>query len=767
MSVVFDSSKIRMARQDTNSKRWMTDAFKMAMCVTALLALCTGTAASQSLRINGTVLDENTRKPIPDVNISYGEHRGASSDAAGRFVLVIPDAGHVGTVLFRHIAYETREMDAAQLHGTVTILLQPRIIPLQSTEIAGRRPEGIAAREVQLSVKAIEADAFDGRGYLDAGDLLHAEHVLQVDEEYSGRKTLSMRGGNPDDVIVLFNGMKLNENSDNMFDLSMIDLADVERVELIKGSNTTLYGPDAFSGVVNIVPVDERPYSIRLQQQIGSYDAGIWSGQLYQRFGALNAGYSVRNGASVRLYSDVPDAALRNSFITHAAHAGYAVPGAEGQTSGRLQFNLRYAGSDFLNERDEERMDHRSLIAVGQYSGSLAGADGFLVSAGWSQLHRDIAFGTATTTLTRTTDDATMQARLEKLWNIGSADLLFSWQFAGGGLDAEDVTSTILKQPVGFSRYSIQRRQHAFVGIGKLRGETGSTFLRHFNFDVALRHDILSDELTDSELREGSGGATLPAFGDWSHSLFKFAVGVSGMRDDLLLDIFLSYGNNVKFPTLSQLVSVPALIDPSLSSDGLEAETNRGVELGASLTRTFSGRLISGWEFSGGVFQNSYTNKLRSISTPGNPVTLYDNVDDASITGLEASAGAYFAGKIIFAEIGVSRYFISDLSAFPFRSESKQTISVSANYAGHSLRVLAFSEGEQVGVLRLPDGSFAEAALPSFRNLDIHAASSFSLGGLGAFITVSLRNVLNDSSVLLSGLALRDRRYYVTIGARY
>ncbi|MCZ7556864.1 MAG: TonB-dependent receptor [Bacteroidia bacterium] len=745
----------------------MTVAFKMALCAMALLASYAGTADAQSLRISGTVLDENSRRPIADVNISYGEDRGASTDAAGRFTLTIPDAGRAGAVRFRHIAYEPREIDATQLHGTVTILLQPRIIPLQSAEISGRRPEGIAAREMQISVKAIEADAFDGRGYLDVGDLLHAEHVLQVDEEFSGRKTLSMRGGNPDDVIVLFNGMKLNENSDNMFDLSMIDLADIERVELIKGSNTTLYGPDAFSGVINIVPADERPYTVRVQQQIGSYDAGIWSGQLYRRFGAWNAGYSVRNGASSRFYADVADAALRNSFIAHAAHIGWTLPGANAQTAGKFLLNFRYADNDYSNERDEENLDQRSIIAVGQYSGSVFGSEGFLLSAGWSGLRRDVALGTATNTLSRATDDGTVQARLEKTWGIGSADILISYQFSGGELDAEETASTILRQPVGFSRYSIQRQQHSFVGIGKLRGETGSSFLRHFHFDVALRHDMLNDRLSNSELRAGSSGAVLPTFGDWSHSLFKFAVGVSGMRDDILLDIFLSYGNNVKFPTLAQLVSVPALIDPTLSVDRLEAETNRSVELGASLTRTFSGRLISGWELNGGVFQNSYTNKLRSISTPGLPFDLYDNVDDASITGLEASAGVYFAGKVVLAEVGVSRYFISDLAAFPFRSESKQTISVSANYSGHSLRILAFHEGEQIGILRLPDGSFAETVLPAFRNLDVHVASSFSLGGLGAFITVSLRNLLNDSSVLLSGLALRDRRYYVTIGARY
>ena len=722
--------------------------------------------SAQTVRISGTVLDNNTRQPIGDVNISVENRGGATTDAAGRFVLLIPEAADDQLITFRHVSYDQVQLSIGELRGKPTVLLEPRIIPLQTAEISGRRPEGIAARDIQLSVTNIEARDFEGRGFTDAGDLLQNNHAIQVDEEFSGRKTLSMRGGNPDDVIVLYDGMKINESSDNSFDLSLIDLADIERFELIKGSNTTLYGSDAFSGVINIVPREERPYTIRVQQQIGSWDAGTWGVQLYRRFGRWNGSYSVRNGATKRAFDDVPEDKLLNTFLNHSAYLGFDVPSGEG-SAGKLRLNFRSVGAEYVNERDAESLATASSIAGAQYRGTVAGVDNVFVAAGWSRLDRDVRLDAGTHSIARDSDDNTVRARAERLWEFGGSELLLSYQFARSTLALSDVQRNLLEQPLGFEAFTMNRSQHAIAAVGKLHGETGSPFLRSFDFDVAVRHDIARDGLSDVLLREGSADAPLPTSRDWSHSVFKFAVSLSGIQDDILLDMFMSYGNNVRFPTLSQQANVPALLDTGIVGWTLEAETNRSVELGMSVTRSFRGTLISGWEIDAGLFQNNYTNKIRSIGTPGIPVTLYDNVDEASITGLEGTACVYFSGKRVLAEIGLSRYFISDLSAFPFRSETKFTMAVSISHAGYSFRILAFQEGEQIGILRLSNGDFAEASLPSFRNIDIHAGSSFTFGGVGAFFNISLRNILNDSDLLLSGLALRDRRYYVTIGAQY
>ena len=69
-----------------------------------------------------------------------------------------------------------------------------------------------------------------------------------MEESLSGRKTISIRAGNADDVLILYNGIRLNRAFDNVFDLSLIDMQNIEQIEIVKGGHSVLYGPDAFSG---------------------------------------------------------------------------------------------------------------------------------------------------------------------------------------------------------------------------------------------------------------------------------------------------------------------------------------------------------------------------------------------------------------------------------------------------------------------------------------------------------------------------------------
>jgi hypothetical protein len=64
------------------------------------------------------------------------------------------------------------------------------------------------------------------------------------------------------------------------------------------------------------------------------------------------------------------------------------------------------------------------------------------------------------------------------------------------------------------------------------------------------------------------------------------------------------------------------------------------------------------------------------------------------------------------------------------------------------------------------DGSYAEAAIPAFNGMDVHAGASFTVGPVRCFANVSGRNLLGSGNVELRGLALRDTRYYVTAGVQ-
>jgi outer membrane cobalamin receptor len=735
----------------------------MFLFVCLLLA---GGLQAQSVLLRGTVRDKNSYRPISDVNITVeGSTLGTSTDISGEYELRLDDLPDDQLLHFRHISYDVLTLSLRDVKAAKEVFLQPRVIPLQSTEITGDRPEGSAANELPQRVRTLEAREFEVRGYIDAGDLLRTDHSVQVDEELSGNKTVSMRGGNADEVIVLYDGLRLNSSYSNVFDMSLIELSDIERFEIIKGSNTVLFGSEAFSGVINIVPKRQRDYSIRATQQIGSYDSGIWGLQLYQRSGALAGSYGIRNGGSTRAFEDVPEDKLINSSLHHSAHVSYDFGDAPGENE--LRAHWRHASVRFENQRDDEELEDRDHLASLQFSGRIGSVRDLTLAASWNGLTQELALRSGSYMLSRSIDDDALQLRLQKSWDIDIVDLLFSYQFATADLDYEDVRQNVREEPVGVESARLQRQRHGLVGIGKMHGETGSDFFQTFDVDVSVRQDFVTDRRVDAFLRSDTRTDGLFDSHDWEHTLFKFAVNLVGVQEDFLLDVFLTYGNNVKYPTLMQQINSPALVSDETLIEDLRPETNRSVEIGASVARELTHPAVTGWEVSGSFFQNTYLNKFRPIFTAGIPLTLYDNVDNAQISGFEGTVGLYLFGKKILAEAGLSRYYISEQAAFPFKSESKRTLSLKLDHAGYSLQLFHFVEGEQIGLLRQYDGSWAEVELPKFSNVDLHASKYFPIGSARMFINVSLRNLLDSDEVVLSGLAIRDRRYYITAGFQY
>jgi len=65
--------------------------------------------------------------------------------------------------------------------------------------------------------------------------------------------TVSIRGSSAEQVLVLLDGVRLNTGEGGSVDFSTIPLESIERIEVIRGGGTTLYGSDAVGGVVNIL----------------------------------------------------------------------------------------------------------------------------------------------------------------------------------------------------------------------------------------------------------------------------------------------------------------------------------------------------------------------------------------------------------------------------------------------------------------------------------------------------------------------------------
>ena len=125
-----------------------------------------------------------------------------------------------------------------------------------------------------------------------------------------------------------------------------------------------------------------------------------------------------------------------------------------------------------------------------------------------------------------------------------------------------------------------------------------------------------------------------------------------------------------------------------------------------------------------------------------------------------------FYQKIVSAELGASRYFISDKAAFPFKSDTKYIINLTVDYSGLFFRFHGFIESEQKGWFRSIEGELSEVDLPGYTDIDLILGKYFRFNNIKFITNVSVRNLLNDETQIY-GLSIRDRRFYILFGVEF
>lgn len=109
---------------------------------------------------------------------------------------------------------------------------------------------------IASSVSVIGADEISRRQHNSVVEILREIPGLTIIQQGGPGKlaNLFMRGANSNHVLVLIDGTEMNDPSspNNAFDFSSLSTDDIERIEIIRGPQSTLYGSDAIAGVISI-----------------------------------------------------------------------------------------------------------------------------------------------------------------------------------------------------------------------------------------------------------------------------------------------------------------------------------------------------------------------------------------------------------------------------------------------------------------------------------------------------------------------------------
>ncbi len=150
--------------------------------------------------------------------------------------------------------------------GTITDLERIVITP-------SRVEEKLGANSSSISV--IDYKDFDRAKTYDVKDALRQQVGLDIVQSgaFQGQTALFTRGGNSNHTLIMIDGVKAYDpiSPNAAYNLAHLTLDNVERIEVLRGPQSALYGSDAMAGVVSIISKRaEEPY-VDMSYESGSF----------------------------------------------------------------------------------------------------------------------------------------------------------------------------------------------------------------------------------------------------------------------------------------------------------------------------------------------------------------------------------------------------------------------------------------------------------------------------------------------------------------
>ena len=326
--------------------------------------------------VRGRVTERETGVAVPAAAVTWtgpGGVRSAAAiaDARGWFE---PEAswGPGGTVEATALGYRTRALswEEATAEGWRIVLARDPLALDEIVVTAGGRPW--RRSEVALHVESVDAAEIRAAGAASADRLLARLAGVQVARGTPTGSQISIRGIGGPRVLVLLDGQPTGGALIENRDLSRMSATGIDRIEVVKGPLSSLYGSDAMGGVVNLVTRAPAP-GFRVDARASSGGAGRREAEASASGGGrLTPGRTISYRVSVswRQEDQVAGVADRSGALARVWD---------------LRSSLRFATGDWAVRGDASLLRERQRWPVG------AGFSGFNDNTGaaaWIEVRR-------------------------------------------------------------------------------------------------------------------------------------------------------------------------------------------------------------------------------------------------------------------------------------------------------------------------------------------------------------------------------------------
>ncbi len=221
----------------------------LAILVSNLFAIA---AVGQKQTIKGRVVNQAGTALGGSTVVLQSIGHGTVCNADGTFRLANP-ISLPDTLVITHVGYQPaiKAFDAENIDiGPLTIMLIEATEALGEVVVTATRTER-SIDNIPMPVQLVSEEQIERIGSLRLDEVLAEQTGLQMISDHGAG--LQMQGMSSDYILILIDGEPVIGRTAGTVDLSRPTVNNIERIEIIRGPSSSLYGSEAMAGVVNII----------------------------------------------------------------------------------------------------------------------------------------------------------------------------------------------------------------------------------------------------------------------------------------------------------------------------------------------------------------------------------------------------------------------------------------------------------------------------------------------------------------------------------
>ncbi|MDI1277805.1 TonB-dependent receptor [Methylobacter sp.] len=525
---------------------------------------------------------------------------------------------------------------------------------------------------------------------------------------YGKDTNIYMRGTNSDHVLVLIDGIKIGSVTSGTTPFQLIPLDQVERVEIIRGPQSSLYGSEAIGGVIQIFTrkgkQEDKP-SVTLDAGGGSYDtyraSGSVSGQWKNSWYTLSSSQFGSQGFNSRQPTPGP--------------FGVNQPDKDGYLNTALNARL---GHRFDNNAEVEAFFIRAE-GKNEYDGTFQNKTEFVEQT------------VGTTAGMNIVDNWRSLLRLGQSRDEGdnfAPDGTFSSQFNSTRWNASWLNEVALSdahQLVIGSDYRLDQVDSSTAYNETSRYDAG--------IFTELHSRILDNHFINASLR-----------GDKNETFGEQVTGNFGWRYNGKYGIspFAGFGNAFKAPSFNQLYF------PGFGNPSLKAEQSTSFEAGLSGDHDWLQ-----WEVRG--YHTNIDNLIVTVTNPATFLSSAENIGKAQIDGIEAEIGTQLMGWNSKLNMNLlSPKNRESNMRLPRRAEKTVSYDLSRSFGQFDLGAKVLAQADRF------DDALNKTKVAGYVTVDLRTAYHLNKNWM---LSAKLNNLLDKQYQTINTYNTADRNFFLSI----